>query len=212
MVFKKRQLLSVGFIMDHWIINFNCNFLTRFNYHAERRSRCLYRWRIIYLLFSPVFDRLRGVSGVRIVDASVMPNVVNGNTMATSIMIGEKGADLIKEDWGFMLDTPGLRERVLLWYIKKYTGWSMQTLGITITLITRTCINFIRFDFDRLCQHGQQTNVSYDRQSMRNFHRNQCCFIPRSSKALQQHGLEWLSHKFAALQHRCSTITQIKLY
>ncbi len=39
--------------------------------------------------------RVRGVSGLRVIDASVMPSVISANTNAASIMIGEKGADLI---------------------------------------------------------------------------------------------------------------------
>ncbi len=40
--------------------------------------------------------RVRGIAGLRVIDASVMPRIVSGNTNAACIMIGEKGADLVK--------------------------------------------------------------------------------------------------------------------
>lgn len=39
--------------------------------------------------------RVKGVTGLRVIDAAVMPRIVSGNTNAAAIMIGEKGADLI---------------------------------------------------------------------------------------------------------------------
>jgi choline dehydrogenase len=41
--------------------------------------------------------RVYGVSGLRVADASIMPTVVRGNTTSSTIMIGEKAADLIKQ-------------------------------------------------------------------------------------------------------------------
>jgi choline dehydrogenase len=44
------------------------------------------------------YCRVRGVAGLRVVDASVMPNIVRANTNLTCIMIGERVADLMRAD------------------------------------------------------------------------------------------------------------------
>lgn len=42
--------------------------------------------------------RVRGVSGLRVIDASAMPTLVSGNSNAATMAIGWRGADLILED------------------------------------------------------------------------------------------------------------------
>jgi len=47
--------------------------------------------------------RVNGIGGLRVADASIMPNVTSGNTNAPSIMIGEKAAEMLAADHGVSL-------------------------------------------------------------------------------------------------------------
>nr|ATJ44528.1 alcohol oxidase 1 [Helicoverpa assulta] len=44
--------------------------------------------------------KVHGIDGIRVIDASVMPEIVSSHTNAPVYMIAEKGADMIKSDWG----------------------------------------------------------------------------------------------------------------
>jgi len=43
--------------------------------------------------------RVHGLSGLRVIDAAVFPTLTSGNTNAPTVMVAEKGADMVKQDW-----------------------------------------------------------------------------------------------------------------
>lgn len=48
--------------------------------------------------------KVHGIQGLRVIDASIIPTITSGNTNAPVIMIGERGADFIKQDWAIAKD------------------------------------------------------------------------------------------------------------
>jgi choline dehydrogenase len=42
--------------------------------------------------------RVRGVRGLRVIDASVMPFITSGNTNSPTLMLAERGAEMLQED------------------------------------------------------------------------------------------------------------------
>jgi choline dehydrogenase len=70
--------------------------------HVQRYTQTIYHPTSTCAI-GPVVDnelRVHGFEGLRVVDASVMPSIVRGNTNAPTIMIAERAADLIREARG----------------------------------------------------------------------------------------------------------------
>mmetsp|Transcript_22390 Transcript_22390/g.43902 ORF Transcript_22390/g.43902 Transcript_22390/m.43902 type:complete len:617 (-) Transcript_22390:70-1920(-) len=74
--------------------------------YARHYAMTLYHPACTCAIGKVVDERLRvyGLEGLRIADASVMPQVISGNTNAPSIMIGERAADFIKQEYNMKED------------------------------------------------------------------------------------------------------------
>lgn len=59
------------------------------------------------------FFQVYGLKKLRVVDASIMPEIISGHTYVPTLMLAEKAADVIKKDYGFLQDGDTLPEKKL---------------------------------------------------------------------------------------------------
>ena len=73
--------------------------------------------------------KVYGVRGLRVIDASIMPKIPSGNTNAPTIMVGEKGADLVKEYWySFKRRRRSTNKDWINWHNKDWSSWPNKTI------------------------------------------------------------------------------------
>ena len=79
-----------------------------------------------------------GVEGLRVADASIQPEIVSGNTQASCVVIGEKAADIIREEYDLKSNPQDLLEAVAVYeeavqrkrWMMLIGGLSAVTLGL----------------------------------------------------------------------------------
>lgn len=93
---KAERLPGPGIESDEDYFNFICE-------HSKTSHHCAGTCRMGSDDRAVVDTRLRfnGIEGLRVVDNAIMPTVISSNTNAAAIMIGEKAADMIRQDNGY---------------------------------------------------------------------------------------------------------------
>ncbi|XP_044261112.1 glucose dehydrogenase [FAD, quinone]-like [Tribolium madens] len=98
------------------LIDYKLKNCQKFEFKSDDYWRCAIRW-LTSTVYHPVGTckmgprsdpgavldsrlRVHGIDGLRVIDASIMPLIISGNTNAPSLMIGLKGGMMISEDWG----------------------------------------------------------------------------------------------------------------
>ena len=85
-------------------------------------------------ILSNSFIRVYNIEGLRVADSSIMPFIPTAPPMAATMMIAEKAADMIKEDWGYQVTPPES-----LW-VYSHSSWKPLSLQSLLLKASKTTV------------------------------------------------------------------------